>query len=222
MPSHKVKLDAFFISKYELSQAQWGRIMEGNPAAYAAGQVVNGTTITELHPIEQISWAEAITVMRRFDLSLPTEAQWEYANRAGTKTIFWTGNTVKSLANATNISDQQSRENGGPESWAVESVLRDPYIVHGPIGQFRANPFGLHDSIGNVWEWCLDNYGEYTLPVKSGTGERMVNDDANPKLFRGGGFRANSIHVRSADRYSIYAKDYRAYDVGVRPARKIE
>ena len=65
-------------------------------------------------------------------------------------------------------------------------------------------------------------YGKYTFPVKASTGERIVKEGSAPRLFRGGGFRANSIHVRSADRYSIYATDYRAYDVGIRPARLIE
>ena len=222
MPSHKVSIGAFFLSKYELTQAQWLNIMGNNPAAYAIGREVNGRVVSAQHPIEQISWSEAMTAMKRYDLTLPTEAQWEYGNRAGTQTIYWTGDTVKSLQGAANISDQQSRERGAPESWAVESVLRDDYIIHGPVGQFRANPFGLHDTSGNVWEWCADRYGQYTYPVKPQTGERIVVDDNAPRLFRGGGFRANSIHVRSADRYSIYATDYRAYDVGIRPARMIE
>lgn len=222
MPSHIVTLDSFFISKYELTQSQWSRIMSNNPAAYAADRFVNGVQVTRLHPIEQVSWAESIEVMRRYDLTLPTEAQWEYSNRAGTDTIYWTGDTIKSLRGATNISDQQSRDNGGPESWAVEKDLSDPFIIHGPVGSFRPNAFGLHDTIGNVWEWCLDLHGPYSLPVEAETGKRKVLDDNAMHLFRGGGFRANSIHVRSADRYSIYAADYRAYDVGIRPARSIQ
>ena len=222
MPSHQVSIGAFFLSKYELTQGQWLKIMGNNPAAYAIGREMNGRTVTPQHPIEQVSWSESMTAMMRYDLTLPTEAQWEYANRAGTDTVYWTGNTVSSLQGAANISDQRSRERGAPESWAVESVLRDEYIIHGPVGQLRANPFGLHDTSGNVWEWCSDRYGEYTFPVKPLTGERVVEDENAPRLFRGGGFRANSIHVRSADRYSIYATDYRAYDVGVRPARPIE
>ena len=76
--------------------------------------------------------------------------------------------------------------------------------------------------LGNVWEWCSDRFGAYTLPTESGTGRRIVSKEDAPNLFRGGGFRASSVHVRSADRYSIYAADYSAYDVGLRPARMIE
>ena len=79
-----------------------------------------------------------------------------------------------------------------------------------------------HDMLGNVWEWCSDQFGDYTLPVEAGTGKRLVGDKDAQRLFRGGGFRASSVHVRSADRYSIYAADYRAYDVGIRPARALE
>ncbi len=94
-------------------------------------------------------------------------------------------------------------------------------MVHAPVGRYRPNRFGLHDVVGNVWEWCIDRYGPYTLDVVPGTSERKSPDD-QPRVFRGGGFRASAVHSRSADRYSLYAPDYRGYDIGLRPARRLE
>ena len=111
--------------------------------------------------------------------------------------VFWTGNTVSSLKGTLNIADMGGRRLGSPESWRFESTLDDGHMVHAPVGSFTANPFGLHDMLGNVWEWCSDRFGEYTLPTEPGTGKRLAPEDA-PNLFRGGGFRASSVHVRSA------------------------
>lgn len=229
-PVHLVDLGAFFISKYEMTQGQWLRMNENNPAAYPVGTDLKPRPITALHPIEQITWSEATETLFRYDLKLPTEAQWEYAVRGkwtaaeetpSSNSVFWTGNTVASLQGTLNIADMGGRRLGSPESWRFESTLDDGHMVHAPIGSFNGNPFGLHDMLGNVWEWCSDRFGEYTLPTEPGTGKRLAPEDA-PNLFRGGGFRASSVHVRSADRYSIYAADYSAYDVGLRPARMIE
>ena len=229
-PVHLVEVDPFFISKYEMTQGQWLRMNEMNPAAYPVGTDLNPSPITALHPVEQVTWSEATETLFRYDLKLPTEAQWEYAARGKwtdandtppSNPIFWTGNTVASLQGTLNIADMGGRRLGSPESWRFEATIDDGHMVHAPVGSFKANPFGLHDMLGNVWEWCSDRFGEYTLPTESGTGKRLAPEDA-PNLFRGGGFRASSVHVRSADRYSIYAADYSAYDVGLRPARMIE
>ena len=228
-PVHLVELGAFFISKYEMTQGQWLRMNETNPAAYPVGTDLKPRPITALHPMEQITWTEATKTLFKYDLELPTEAQWEYAARGkwtdanetpSSNPVFWTGNTVDSLQGTLNIADMGGRRLGSPESWRFEPTLDDGHMVHAPIGSFKANPFGLHDMLGNVWEWCSDRFGDYTLPTESGTGKRLAPEDA-PNLFRGGGFRASSVHVRSADRYSIYAADYSAYDVGVRPARAV-
>ncbi|MEZ4295653.1 MAG: formylglycine-generating enzyme family protein [Polyangiaceae bacterium] len=220
-PVHQITLAPFFMGKYEVTQGQWLRVAGKNPSAYPGGYSIGGKRHTLLHPVELIGWKDAKTILGRLALDLPTEAQWEYAARGGTTTVYFTGDSRLSLAGSVNLADRFSRDNGGPGSWLFEPWLDDGYVVHSPVGAFRPNAFGIHDMIGNVWEFVEDRYGMYTMPVKPGTGERIVPTET-PRVFRGGGFRSNAVHARSSDRYSLYAPDYRGYDVGVRAARAVE
>ena len=221
-PSHQVHVDAFFMSKYELNQAQWLRVMNSNSSAYLPRQIHGNQEITLLHPVEHMTYEQAYTVSQRFDLQIPTEAQWEYANRSGTQSVYWSGNTIRTLQGKANISDAGGQKLGAPSSWKFEEELFDNHIVHAPIGSFAPNKFGLHDTVGNVWEWCRDHFGSYTFPTDHKDGLRKIPTEERVYVFRGGGFRSTSIHARSADRYSIYASDYNAYDLGIRLSRAIE
>ena len=219
-PVHTVSLDPFLMGKYEFTQGQWLRIEEANTSAYKPGTLHGGRTTTSMHPVEQVRWATVSAALARVELELPTEAQWEYAARAGSTTTFWAGDDKRDMAGAMNIADRYCMEHGGPGSWRYETWLDDGFVVHAPVGSYRANGFGLHDTAGNVWEWCADHYGSYALGVGEGTGARLVRGAA-PRLFRGGGFRASIVHARSADRYTLYGSGFRAYDVGFRAARNL-
>ena len=160
-----------------MTQGQWLRMNENNPAAYPVGTDLKPRPITALHPIEQITWSEATETLFRYDLEIPTEAQWEYAASAesgryeetpSSNPVFLDWQYGGSLQGTLNIADMGGRRLGSPESWRFESTLDDGHMVHAPIGSFTANPFGLHDMLGNVWEWCSDRFGEYTLPTEPG------------------------------------------------------
>jgi formylglycine-generating enzyme required for sulfatase activity/tRNA A-37 threonylcarbamoyl transferase component Bud32 len=224
-PVHPVALAPFFISKYELTQAQYLRATGRNPSAYAAGQEHAGERILATHPVEQLTWEEAAGALEGIGLRLPTEAQWEYAARGGTSSAWWWGEraAAEDLSGCANLADEGSRAKG-PASWSYVLGLTDGHLLHAPVGTYRGNPFGLHDVAGNVWEWCEDGFVPYTVSPLPGTGLRLspaaggTVSGASAHVFRGGGFRASAVHLKSADRYQLYSAGYRGADVGVRPA----
>ncbi len=117
---------------------------------------------TDQHPVVNVSWNDAqefITWLSQKEAKtfrLPTEAEWEYACRAGTKTAYFCGDDAENLAAFGNIADATAKEKYPEWTWSI--AARDGYVYTAPVGRFRANPFGLYDLHGNVWEWCQDGY----------------------------------------------------------------
>jgi formylglycine-generating enzyme required for sulfatase activity len=219
-PVHGVTLAPFFMAKYELTQAQHLRAAARNPSAYPVGWRIGSEQVGPLNPVEQLTWDEAESALSLLGLRLPTEAQWEYAARGGTQTAYWWGDSAaaEDLQGRANLADEGSRALG-PASWSYVRGLSDGRLLHAPVGSYRANPFGLHDVAGNVWEWCRDVYRPYTAPVEPGSGLRTGPAvQAEAHVFRGGGFRASPVHLKSGDRYPLYSAGYRAADVGIRAA----
>ena len=171
--------------------------------------------------MEGVSWEMCSRVLEhRLGLSLATEAQWEYAARAGTMAVWWTGNAKASLKDAANLADSFCKDNGGPLSWRYEEWLNDGYAVHAPVGSFRANAFGLHDVVGNLWEWCRDGWGERRGGegnFRPGTGERRISGPRF-RVSRGGSFKDTASVSRATKRNGL-APGYRGGPLGVRPAR---
>jgi formylglycine-generating enzyme required for sulfatase activity len=134
--------------------------------------------------------------------------------------VRWTGDEKESLEGAANLADAYCKRNGAPPSWAVEEWLDDGNSVHAPVGSYRANAFGLHDVLGNVFEWCRDLYDDYRKRVRPGDGEREVGRFSDSRVFRGGAFSGTASLARSAHR-EFDAPDEAGNAIGVRPARSL-
>ncbi len=169
-PVHEVTLRPFLVAKYEVTQAQWKTVMEANPSHF---------TGDENRPVEGVFWDDIQDFEAKTGLALPTEAQWEYACRCGTTTVF-----------AGKLDDLGwfDGNSGG--------------TTH-PVGTKAANGFGLHDLHGNVWEWCEDVYDEafYGKPEAAGPDAVSTTSFAGHGHFvRGGSWSDDAGFCRSASR----------------------
>jgi formylglycine-generating enzyme required for sulfatase activity len=221
-PVHQVRLEPYFLSKYEVTQAQWERWTGRNPSYHAPttreGAILG---VTSLHPVEQVSWTEATRTLRQLWLTLPSEAQWEHAARAGTPSAWgwWTGAEASSLARAANLADRSlprlAGYTGNVEGWD------DGFPTHAPVGRLAPNPNGLHDIVGNVWEWVRDAYrpSYEGAPVDGSAGSDGPGEGDAPlkRVFRGGGWDHLAMWARSANRGKD-AEDSAVAGRGVRPA----
>jgi formylglycine-generating enzyme required for sulfatase activity len=173
-PRHKVTIAPFFMSKTPITQAQYQALMNKNPSSFKG----------EKRPVEKVSWWDAIAFCEMLSkqcdrkITLPSEAQWEYACRAGTETPFYFGQT---------ISTEQANHSFNKSSTS-------------DVGIFPANKFGLYDMHGNVWEWCLDHWhGNYKGAPIDGSAW-LTNDKNASRLLRGGSWFNYPDRCRSAYR----------------------
>ncbi len=218
-PAHDVALDPFFISKYEVTEAQWERMVGGR---FPMDRDAPATMLPEREP-----WESAKQMISLYGLDHPTEAQWEYACRAGTMTAFSTGELPISLAGFANIFDQASVDERGLELLREMTFPKnvpgfsDGFDRHCPVGSFLPNPWGLHDVHGNVSEWCRDVYvhrGYKTVPARPGDGLRYVARGGEVMVSRGGDFSSLPREVRSSSRLNLLRLPFGR---GIRPVRAV-
>ena len=201
-PQHQVTVKPFFMGKYEVTQAQWQAVMGNNPSYF------NGDN----RPVETISWEDAVAFCQRLSnmtgktYRLASEAEWEYAARAGTTTPFYFGETITTdLANYDGDYTYASEPKGVYRSKTTE------------VGIFPPNGFGLYDMHGNVWEWCADAWHD-NYEGAPADGSVWKAGDSSLRALRGGAWNNRPGSVRTADR-NRSSHDYRYGYVGLRLAR---
>jgi formylglycine-generating enzyme len=215
-PPHEVTIDSFMIDKYLVTQEQFQKVMGSNPSRWKGDK----------NPVEQVRWSDAVKFCNKrseleglqvcYDLEswkcnfeatgyrLPTEAEWEYACRAGTTTAYFFGDSPAKL---------------GDYGWFEKNSGGHPR----PVGQKQPNPWGLYDMCGNVWEWCNDFYKVDYYPEAPQSNPRGP-ENGETKVVRGGAWRFSDENCRSGYRYNEspgYADVCFGYDIyGFRCVRK--
>jgi formylglycine-generating enzyme required for sulfatase activity len=208
---HQVTVSGFYLGKYEVTQKEYQALMGTNPSYFKGDNL----------PVEKVSWYDAVNYCNARSRSegltpaytvsgtnvtwtrsangyrLPTEAEWEYACRAGTTTPFSTGG---------NITTNQSNYNGNnPYNGNAKGTYREKTTA---VGSFAANAWGLYDMHGNVWEWCWDWYGAYPSGAQT---DPMGASSGALRVTRGGSWIVNGQYLRSAYRNSYYPSNSYSY-----------
>lgn len=222
LPRHKVCVDGFWMGKYEVTVAEFRKFLQATSHRMTARdrnwswcmtgrfEQKPGITFTkpgfdqdDRHPAVHVSWfdvnamAEWLTRKSSGRFLLPTEAQWEYACRAGTTTTrFWGDNPGDAcgFANAHDITSVEAR--GFP--WPHHDCA-DGYVETAPVGSYAPNAFGLYDMLGNVFEWCRDSYGDDTY-ASHAPRNPLYSEKTGLRVLRGGGWYSAPGEMRCAVR----------------------
>ena len=195
-PQHRVTIAAAFaLGKTEVTQGQWRALMGHNPSYFSR--------CGEECPVEQVSWNDVQEYLLRLSRKtgqryrLPTEAEWEYAARAGTTTPFNTGNCIDT---------DQANYDGNFDYNFCRGMKRNYVQRTTPVGSFAANSFALHDMHGNVWEWVEDCWHDDYVGAPS-DGSAWSNGPCEKRVLRGGSWKVEPRSLRSAERNWEWAHD---------------
>jgi formylglycine-generating enzyme required for sulfatase activity len=229
VPAHRVRITRpFYLGVYEVTVGQFRRFVEdshyktdaekdgkgGLGWNVAAGKYVRHAQYTwrspgfpqaDEHPVVNVSWNDAVAFCQwlsrkeRQTYRLPTEAEWEYACRAGTTTRYYCGDDPEQLATVGNVADATAKETLKKDYQSyIES--RDGYAFTAPVGRFQPNRFGLYDMLGNVWEWCADGY-DAQYYARSPADDPRGPSQATERVARGGAWSVMPRGCRAATRH---------------------
>ncbi len=197
-PMHGVRIaHPFYLGKYPVTQGQWRAVIGNDPSHFKLG---------DNHPVEQVSWDDVQQFIARLNQKtgkryrLPSEAEWEYACRAGTPTEYSWGNTV---------GQNNANCNGCGSRWDNKSTS--------PVGSFEPNPWGLYDMHGNVFEWCQDCWHDdyKNAPTDGRAWGEENGGDCGRRVVRGGSWGNDPFFLRSAFRFR-YTSVFRYNHIGFR------
>jgi formylglycine-generating enzyme required for sulfatase activity len=207
-PQHEVTITPFYMGKYPVTQVQW-QAVAALPQVNRELKPEPSNFKGENRPVEQVSWYDAQEFCDRLSRQtgkpyrLPSEAEWEYACRAGTTTPFHFGETITTdLANYRGTDNEEYKWSGS-YGRGLKGIYRQETTV---VGSFQvANAFGLYDMHGNVWEWCADHWHDnYEGAPTDGSVWLVIENDNQYRLLRGGSWYNNPEYCRSAIRNCSY------------------
>ncbi len=205
-PAHHVAINApFAIGKYEVSVEEWNACAE----ASACPRIASATNAAKNSPMRDVSWDDAqqyvkwLSTISGKPYRLPTEAEWEYAIRAGTSTRYWWGEQMRT-GNANCKDCGQPWQQQGPAN----------------VGSFSANPFGLYDMNGSVWEWVSDCWHN-SYKGAPADGRSWDDESCRIRVIRGGSWREGATYMPSSTRFK-YDASVRHSQNGLRVARDIQ
>jgi outer membrane protein assembly factor BamB len=204
-PQHRVRITRpFSMGLYEVTQEEYQRVMGSNPSFFSPtgpGKDRVAGLNTGRFPVEQVRWHDAVAFCKRLSelpaekaagrvYRLPTEAEWEYACRAGATTRFHTGDSLSSL---------QANFNG---NHPAGTAAKGPFLTRSTaVGSYAPNAWGLYDMHGNVWEWCADWYGR-TYYRESPSEDPSGPATGSSRVIRGGEWYGDARDCRCAFRYA--------------------
>lgn len=198
-PSHKATLSNFYMSKFEITFAQYDLFCETTKRAKPDDEGWG----RDSRPVINVTWEDAVAFAKWLsnqstgNFRLPTETEWEYAARGGKGTDFWWG--MQAGRNNANCKDCGTQWEGK---------------MTAPVGSYQANPFGLFDMNGNVYEWCQDHFYENYLGASS-DGSARLDIETRERIMRGGSFYREAFEMRNSTR-SWDRKDSRQFENGIR------
>jgi len=220
-PVHRVQIaKPFYLAKYEVTQEQWRAVM-GSSRSYFKNAGDDA-------PVEQVSWEDCKEFCKKTGLSLPTESQWEYACRAGTRTAIYTGAlrirgqnfgpNLDSIAWYGGNSGVTYEGGLDSSSWPEKQYNHSRAGTH-PVGKKKPNDWGLYDMIGNVWEWCEDVYdSKFYAKPEAIRSDPVCTSGSSFRVCRGGSWDISAKRCRSAFR-GRDGPSGRHDSLGFRPSR---